>query len=329
MATQKDVAREAGVAISTVSRTFTHPERLNAETADRVRRAAERLNYRANPLAKALITGTSPLVGLLVTDLADPFMSALVKGAQAEAQGHGLWLIVGDTEHSPDREQVWSDGAVALAGGLILAAPSGSDEALLALAQTTPVVLAQRTLSGVPSVSLETRLAHGALLDHLGELGHRRLVHLPGPADNRSGRERLRSLTDAAEERDLELTVLPHTDPGIDAGKHQVDAVIASGATAAFCFDDHLALGLMLGLHHRGVLVPDEISVIGHDDQLGGLTTTGITTTSRVAETLGRRAVRRLRMVDDETSADGDAEAETVQAEAIFRGSVGSALVRD
>ncbi|MGJ6979949.1 LacI family DNA-binding transcriptional regulator [Aestuariimicrobium soli] len=322
MATLKDVAREAGVAVSTVSRAFTHPERLNADTVARIREVAEQMNYRVNPLAKALITGSSPIIGMLVTDIADPFMTSAIKGAQAEAYEHGLWLAVGDTNAIDQRESEWADTMSDMARGLILLGARASDEALRSIAERKRLVLLQRSIPGVACELIESRPAMVAILDHLMGHGHRHLAYLPGPSERWMPRHKLAVFTELCSERDVTLTVLPHTESTIKAGESLTDAVLASGATAAVCANDRMAQGVVAALFRRNFRPPDNLSVVGHDDSLRDIAVPSLTTTTDLAADLGRAAVRRL-------LAEGDLSptTQTLTAGASFRDSSGPAPV--
>ena len=313
MATLKDVARESGVAASTVSRAFSHPERLNPETVQRVRRVAEQLNYRVNPMAKALITGTSPVIGMCVNDLSMPFMAATIKGAQAEASQRGLWLVIGDTDESPSHETEWAHTLSAMARGLILVSPRADDEALRVVADHSRVVLLQRPVSGVASLRQDSRIAHTAILERLVADGHRHVAYLPGPEEGWVAVDRLRTFTEVCVAAGVRLTVLPHTEVSSPVAEAMTDLVLTSGATAVFCFTDVMAQGIVAGLHRRNLRPGRDLSVVGHDDSLQALAGAVLTTTNDLAHELGRRAVRRLL-----TDGDLSTTAEVLDSEPVF-----------
>src|SRR6476660_2860896 len=102
--TLADVAREAGVAISTASRSFTNPPRVNARTRERIVEAADRLGYRPNALARALESGRTRTVGLVVSDITNPHFFGLIRGAEQQAATAGYTLVLADTRQSPERE---------------------------------------------------------------------------------------------------------------------------------------------------------------------------------------------------------------------------------
>ncbi|MDT7651110.1 MAG: hypothetical protein QOI36_2516, partial [Pseudonocardiales bacterium] len=102
--TLHDVAREAGVAVSTVSRALSNPERVGARTRERVQAVARRMDYRPNRIAQALPRGRTQMLALLVSDITNPHNFGLVRGAEAQASAAGFLLVLGDTQGSPELE---------------------------------------------------------------------------------------------------------------------------------------------------------------------------------------------------------------------------------
>src|SRR3954451_15115167 len=138
-----DVARAAGVAPSTVSRAFSRPGRVNAATAERIRQVAEELGYRANPLAWALSTARSHMLALVVSDVANPFYSEIVRGAQAEAAERGYTLVLADAQESDRVERAALERALPSVDGVVLGGSRLSDSALRMIAQQKPVGVLQ------------------------------------------------------------------------------------------------------------------------------------------------------------------------------------------
>ena len=133
-----DVARAAGVAPSTVSRAFARPGRVNAETAERVRRVAAELGYRANPIARALSTARTRMVAVLVSDLANPIYAELVRGAQTAAAAAGFVVLVEDTRESPTMEREAAERVLPAVEGILLASSRMPDAAIRMVAKRSP-----------------------------------------------------------------------------------------------------------------------------------------------------------------------------------------------
>lgn len=318
--TLKDVAEAAGVSISTVSRAFSHPERLSPATVQHIKEVSARLRFSPNPMAKALITGTSTNIGLIVPDIANPYMTTLLKAAQAHSRGRGIGILAADTDENPRIEREVCHQLAKQTRGIVLCASRMSVSHIRELAEMIPVVSANRVVPEIPSVYTDSAPALRELVGELVELGHRRIGYLPGPA--RSWADKQRSKTIAQQVDALGATFVPLARTGasfadgVDAAAKVVDADL----TAVMAFDDALASGLVEGLRRLGRTVPDDVSVTGHDDVLAELVHPGITTVTAQSATVGQRAVDWL--VDD--PAPGTAVVPlAIPAQLVRRGSIG------
>jgi len=265
--TIRDVAREAGVSISTVSRALAAPARVAEPTRSLVQATAARLGYRPNRNARGLITGRSGSIGLVVPDLENPFFGSVCKGVQARARAAGYSVFVADTDEDPTAEAEIVRGLVKQVDGVILCSPRTSDEEVLALATETPLVLANRSLDGVPSIIFDNQAATRVVLRHLVALGHSSIAYAGGPARSWSNGERLGGFTRFADGgAGLELIDLGNFPPNFSGGVQAADLALASGATAVVAFNDLMALGLIDRLRQRGLSTPDDMSVTGFDN---------------------------------------------------------------
>src|SRR5437588_210945 len=139
-----DVAREAGVAASTVSRAFTNPQRVNARTREHVFSVADRLGYLPNPLARALPSGRTTTIALLVPDITNPFFFDLIRGAERQASAAGYTVILTDTEESPEVEAHNVERLRRAADGFVLASSRLTDRQLRDIAADNVVALVNR-----------------------------------------------------------------------------------------------------------------------------------------------------------------------------------------
>ncbi|WP_285107440.1 LacI family DNA-binding transcriptional regulator [Promicromonospora sp. MEB111] len=318
MVTVHDVARAAGVSISTVSRALTAPERVAAATRDRVTRAAAELGYRPNVAASGLRMGRTHAVGLLVPDLENPYFASVTKSVQARARAEGYEVFVADSDEDPDVEPELIGALAARTDGLLVASPrSGEAELRTALVGLT-AVLANRELPAVaaeprsgsgsggaaegegaaqeiPFVSVDDADGVAQIVGHLHALGHRSVGVAAGPASSWSGARRVAGLVDAAARWDLDLVRLGTFQPYFAGGTQAADHAVASGVTAVVAFNDLMALGILSRLRQRGVDVPGQMSVVGFDDvQLATLVSPALTTVHAPLARLGRRAVDLL-----------------------------------
>jgi len=264
-----DVAAEVGVAASTVSRAFTVPGRVNPRTRQQILEAAERLGYVPNPAARAMGSGRTDTIALLVPDITNPFFSGIIKGAERAVGAAGKTLVLGDTEESPAVEARLLERLGPAVDGFVLAAPRLPDADVRRAATLNRVVLLNRVVSDVACVVADYESATRQVVDHLASLGHRELVFLAGPAESWSGAQRWAGLETAARARRMVATRLGPYAPTLDGGPAAAEAAIALGSSAVVCHNDMLAIGVLRRLADRGVRVPDEVSVVGFDDIFG------------------------------------------------------------
>ncbi|MFI2361944.1 LacI family DNA-binding transcriptional regulator [Promicromonospora sp. NPDC019610] len=319
MVTVHDVARAAGVSISTVSRALTAPERVAAATRDRVTRAAAELGYRPNVAASGLRMGRTHAVGLLVPDLENPYFASVTKSVQARARAEGYEVFVADSDEDPDVEPELIGALAARTDGLIVASPRSGEAELRAALVGVTAVLASRELPAaaghdaaghdgaapagaseaetpaIPFVAVDDADGVAQVLGHLHALGHRSVGVAAGPPSSWSGRRRLAGLVDAAARWDLDLVRLGTFQPYFGGGTRAADHAVASGVTAVVAFNDLMALGILSRLRERGIDVPGRMSVVGFDDvQLATLVSPALTTVHAPLARLGRRAVDLL-----------------------------------
>jgi LacI family transcriptional regulator len=272
-----DVARAAGVHPGTASRAL-NPltrERVSRETYRRVVRAAERLGYVPNPIARGLRTARSYLVAMVVPDVTNPLFPPMVRGAEHVLSQAGYTLVLTDTDNSATAERHQIEQLRARgADGFIVATARWEDALLDELAAGgIPTVLVNRNTASahLPYVGADERTGVKQAVDHLVALGHRRIAYLAGPQDTSTGRERAAAFRQA---------VHGH---GLPTGRGQVRAcaafteadgavaarrLIASGheCTAIVAGNDLIALGVLGVLAEAGIRCPEQMSVIGFND---------------------------------------------------------------
>jgi DNA-binding LacI/PurR family transcriptional regulator len=291
--TIKDVAREAGVSASTVTRALTTPELVHPSTRDRVRQTAASLGYHPNRAARGLITGRTGNIGLLVPDLANPFFPSVVKGVQARAHEGDYAVFLADTDEDTAAEIGLVRKLSKQVDGIVLCSPRMTDDELRTLAADTPIVLLNRRLTRVPSVVPEFGDAMRQAVSHLSALGHRRIAYVAGPRVSWANRERLRALRAAT--TGVEVVEIGNVMPQFEGGVAAADQVLAAGVTAVIGYNDLVALGLLNRFTARGVAVPGDLSVLGFDDiALAAMVHPSLTTVALPKEQSGRAGVDLL-----------------------------------
>ncbi|MGI5121243.1 LacI family DNA-binding transcriptional regulator [Marinactinospora thermotolerans] len=295
MAGLEDVARVAGVSASTVSRAMSRPEMVAPRTLERVRAAAEKVGFRANPAARALTTGRTGFFAMLVPDLENPFYAAIIAGAQAVAEEHGRWLIIAVTEGAAEREGEVLRELRDQVDGFVLLSPVGSARDLVAAHRRKPVVVVNRRVNGLTSLTVDTPGGLARIFDRLAELGHRRVAYLAGPPGSWMDRRRRDELGEHAARLGLDLRVVGPVYPAFADGAAAATEIVESGCTAALAFNSLLLLGLMYELGRRGIKVPERLSVAAADDMaFADLPGTPVSAVRVPAGELGGRAVADL-----------------------------------
>ena len=294
-ATITDVAEAAGVAPSTVSRAFTRPGRVNQHTREHVLAVAEELGYTPNPAARALESGRTNTLALLVPDITNPYFAGVIKGAERAAAAAGLTLVLGDTQENPAAEEQLIRRLGPAVDGFVLSASRLPDDELRRAAELSPIALVNRATPGVACVVADYDNGTRQIVDHLASHGHRSFVFLGGPAESWSGARRWAGLRAAAEVHGMTTARFGPYVPTLAGGPAAADAVLAAGATAVVAHNDMLAIGVMLRLAERGVDVPGDISVVGFDNIVGSdFCSPALTTLAERTEDAGSRAVEAL-----------------------------------
>lgn len=290
-----DVAKAAGVAPSTVSRAFSRPGRVNAETAERIRQVAAELGYRTNPLARALPTGRTSLLAIVTADVTNPFFFEIIRGAEAAAAEAGYTMIVVDVQESPEAERRALDRALPLVEGIVLATSRMSDSSIRVAAKQRPTVVLNRVMTDVPSVVTDNARGARRAVEHLAELGHTTLTYAAGPEASWADGMRWRSVREAAYELELRTRRLGPFPPTQAGGLAAAQALRQNPTTAVIAYNDLIAIGLLRGLSRLGARVPQDVSVVGFDNIFGSdFCDPPLTTVAAPLRHLGSYAVTTL-----------------------------------
>ena len=275
MSTIRDVARLAGVSISTVSLALNTPGRVSAETRRKVAEAANAVGFTANPIAQSLKRGRSRLIGLVVADITNPFFGRLLREIESCAAAAGYLVVVADTQAESLQERaVLTHLQAQRAAGVILS-PHGSGPEHVELIRNLamPVVLFDHRLEGLEAdyVGTDNELASAMLTEHLIRLGHRRIAWVGGPAGIYTAERRR-----AGFEATLRAHGLPvDTDMMLD-GRFTGDGGYGAALrlltrpqnrpTAILAASNLMAIGALQACNELGIACPAEISLAGIDD---------------------------------------------------------------
>ncbi|WP_374569031.1 LacI family DNA-binding transcriptional regulator [Ideonella sp.] len=270
--TIKDVAREAGVSVATVSRVMNGHAAVTPETRERIQRIAKELRFTPSSAARSLITRRTHTVGALLPDLHGEFFSELIRGIDVAARARGLHLLVSS-----------SHGSTAEASAALRAMHGRVDGLLLMSPHMDPAVISGSLPPGMPAVIMNSGVDNTlhttfrvdnfggaqAMVHHLASVGHRSIAFIAGPEDNHEAQERLRGYRSALAQAlpGTPELVLPgdFTDASGERAGHELLA-LSQRPSAVFAGNDMMALGCLAVMTQRGLSVPQDIALAGFDD---------------------------------------------------------------
>jgi len=303
MATLSDVAEEAGVSTTAVSRYLNNRIELPRATRERIDTAIAKLNYRPNLLAKRLSTGRTEAIGLVVPEISNPFFAELAAAVEADAQRHGYAVYMsstlGDRVREIDAIQRLQDRHV---DGLIMMTNEPDDGSLAEiLSKQRNVVLLDEDIPGVslPRIFVENEEGGYLATRHLIMAGHRDIAIVSGPKNLMSVRERLAGFERGMAEAGL--TVRPGWtllgDYSRDYGRSAAALLFANinRPTAVLACSDYIAIGMLSAARQMGVHVPRDVSLVGFDDMpFAELVDPPLTTVRQPIAEMGRAAFGQL-----------------------------------
>lgn len=319
-----DIAARAGVNPSTVSRALSKPGRVSAKTQKKIEDAAEALNYRVNVFARALPTGRTHSIGLIVSDITNPAFLDVLRGAEAAASARSYTLMLAESTESAELELTAAQRMLATVDGIIFASPRLSDAEIVELAQQKPVVVVNRLVDGVESLVADIEAGVTEAVRHLSAQSHKSLAYVAGPDKSWMSKRRWESIRARCEWSGMDVTVVASGVPTVDGGRRAAAAVRSSGATAVFCYNDLMAIGLMRELQLAGIKVPEDMSILGFDNIFGSdFTTPPLSTIRSPLREAGDAAVRNI--LDKLYSPEPGATPGPLLTELVLRGSTGPA----
>lgn len=266
-ATIYQVAKEAGVSASTVSRAFNRPQLLLPSTVDRVREVAERVGYVPNRHAQALITGRTGMIGLVVPDLVNQFFPPLIRAAQRAAENWDLNVMVVETNSDAERERRHVASLLPHCEGLLIASPRLPAAELQEIAAMTRLVLVNNDTDGVARVLLSSAQALHDAIEHFFDGGARRFTYVGGPTRSWSQHERSRAVAEGTRQRGLRAEFL-QVEAGTYAQTRTIMGDRSHDSDVIIAFDDIIACGVLDGLGDAGLRVPEDVRLLGCDDAL-------------------------------------------------------------
>jgi DNA-binding LacI/PurR family transcriptional regulator len=306
----KDIAVLAGVSHPTVSRALRGEGRISDETRSRIISIAQEVGYMPNLVARGLVMQRTNSIGLVVTNIGDPFHSEIIRGVESVAWANEYSLFLGSTTADPEQEVrvVHSFRGRSVDGIIIASSEVGAQYAELfdeGFRMDVPIVLSSSHAEGnsLHSVTHDDYAGACQVMAHLLEQGYRRIAYVGHRFGGRVNAERRRAWEDTLQNSGLAPslavnsaeTTLDHGVASVDPLLRRADEVWGSMPDAVFCYNDLLAIGLISGLRARNLSVPENIAVAGFDGlDVAAHIEPPLTTMSQPRYEMGRRATEIL-----------------------------------
>jgi DNA-binding LacI/PurR family transcriptional regulator len=301
-ATIADVAARSSVSTATVSRVLAGVGRSRPETRSRVMAAVDELAYRPSGVARALRMRATLILGLLVTDIENPFFPHIVRAVEDAAHARGYGILLCNAADEPSRELAYLDLLLdRRVDGIIVASSRATRRHAAVLAGSAmPVVLVNSEVPGgaLPAIGTDHRRGARLAAEHLIKLGHRVIGHITAPPTNEAARLRLAGVRDGLRAAGLppEALHVVEGDGHVSGGQRAAEQLLAvPGLTGLICYNDLSAIGALRTARAVGRRVPEDVSVVGFDDiDLAAWTDPPLTTIRQHTAEMGRWAVERL-----------------------------------
>jgi LacI family transcriptional regulator len=327
----KDVAREAGVSVGTVSHVLNRPGRVSPRTRRHVEQVIARLGYVRSESARQLRAGRSRVVAVLVLDMGNPFFVDLARGAERTARETGLAVTLCNSAQSARKEAEYLElFAEQRVRGVLVTPADPSGRSLAGFRRHgIPFVLVDRVAEDAAgcSVSVDDVTGGALAVRHLTGAGHRSLAYVSGPPHLRQVRDRRTGAREAVAQAGLPPAALREIPTerldvaaGRDAGARLLG--LAERPTAVFCANDLLALGVLQFMYTAGVKVPDDLAIVGYDDiEFAAAATVPLTSVRQPARAMGAMAADLLLQEAGDRAAGHRHEHVVLQPELVVRGS--------
>ncbi len=295
-----DVARRARVSKSLVSMVIRGEEGVSAKSREAVLRAIEELHYRPNVIARSLVQRRTRILGVMISDLRNPFFGEVVSGIQIRAEELEYRVLFNTGDRVPNLEEAAIESLLELrADGLILAAPRVADEFIERTGRAVPVVVLNRDTSSTRTdfVTNDNIAGAGLAVEHCASLGHTRIAHIDGGSGAGAGVRR-EGYLQAMRRLGLEQHILTVEGAFTENGGYVAAHTLLKHSplpTAIFAANDICAIGAMRALEEAGLRTPADVSVVGYDNtSLAALRQVSLTSVHQFGADIGRLGVECL-----------------------------------
>jgi LacI family transcriptional regulator len=297
----KDVAERAGVSLSTVSHVLNKTRYTAPETESRVLQAVEELNFHVNAHARRLAMKQTDLVGLIVSEIANPFFPEIINGFQTAAWKEGFDTLLCNTEHDATRSRNAIRNMLQSGVRGVAVMSSALDRVAVESLKASGIGAVFYNLGPaeklISNIQIDYLTGISQAVDHLIGLGHWEIAVISGPRANRTAVALQKAIVEELEKRRLRPFPILESNFKVDGGASAVRVIMGQPSipTAIFCGNDLIAMGAMSALEEAGVKVPEDVSVVGFDDIFfARLARPPLTTVGVPREQLGELAFKAL-----------------------------------
>lgn len=326
--TIKDIAKVAGVSHTTVSRALKRHPAISIETTERIQNIAQQMGYTPSAVAQSLLARRTMTIGMVVTTIADPFITRVVEGVESVAQAANYSVFLATSHNNPNQEIAVVEMLHHRRVDAIIVTASRVGSLYTSQLDKTqvPIVLINNQEEGEYLHSIGVDDVQGAQLavEHLISLGHRRIGYLGVNNRPRSNKRRLTGYQNALKQTGIKFDPALIFHPEADyttRGQKGLPYFLSANATAIFCYNDLTAMGLIMACRQRNIAVPDQLSVVGFDNvEFSTYVTPPLTTIAQPRLILGQMAMKMtLSLLNDQ-----DAQDQVLPCELIVRESTGA-----
>ncbi len=301
--TIKDIAKVAGVSHTTVSRALKGHAAISTQTTARIQILADEMGYTPSAVAQSLLSQRTHTIGMVITTTADPFPVNIVGGVEEVAQAAGYSVFLSSSHNNPEQEMAVVETFHRRRVDAIIVTSSrlGSVYSSELDRIEVPIVLINNQEEGeyLHSVTVDDVQSAQTAVEHLLGLGHRRIGYVGAANRPKSNRRRVMgyeaALIAAGVPLDPSLVIAPVDETDVDQGRKGLDCLLQAGATAAFCYNDRTAIGVLIECRQRNISVPEQLSIVGFDDiEIASYVTPPLTTIHQPRYQLGKLAMQMV-----------------------------------
>lgn len=311
-ATIYDIAEKANVSISTVSRVFNGNASVSKKTRRKVEKAMEELNYIPNALARSLVNRSSNTIGVVVSDITNPFFTEVIEGIENYLNSQGFTVFLSSSRYGVEKENLYISQMIEKrVDGLIVFNTCSEEASIIGrIKNIIPVVTVQSALSETDCVNTTDETGAYNAVDYLIKQGHTKIAFLVYNFENSTIRNRLKGYYNAHRDNGAEISekYVRYSDFTPYCGYHMTNEILENmpEVSAIFTYNDHLAVSAYYAIQMKGLRIPDDISVVGYDNiELASLMRPALTTVEQPTYEIGKSAAELIlsRIRDNRKSA--------------------------